>query len=83
MSGCGQSVRDDGRVATLHQLRFELLVRRRSGRSSASHVGSLSTVWPGFGELLESLAQVHGVADERVLDPLLAAEQGRGDRRRC
>ena len=30
------------------------------------------------GELLQALAQVHGVADDRVLDPLLAAEQRGG-----
>ena len=34
----------------------------------------------GLGELLQALAEVDGVADERVLDPLFAAEQGGGDR---
>ncbi len=41
-------------------------------RSSCSHVGSLSDGLAGGGELLQPLAEVHGVADDRVLDPLLA-----------
>ena len=34
------------------------------------------------GELLQPLAQVHGVADDRVFEALVGAEQGRGDDRR-
>ena len=49
------------------------------GSERAAMVASLQTVIPGRpGQVLEPLGQVHGVADQRVLEAFLAAEQGRG-----
>ena len=50
---------------------------------SAAHVGSLKHGLAGLGELLQPLAEVHRVADDRVLDPLLTAEQRRRHGARC
>ena len=46
---------------------------------SAPYVGSLSTVSPPSPQLLQALREVHGVADQRVLEALLGAEQRGGD----
>ena len=55
--------------------------RSRPARGAPSHVASLSTMRPGRPrEVLQPLREVHGVTDERVLDPLLGAEQRRRDR---
>ena len=77
-----QSERDDGRVAALDELRVELLeVGRLLGEGVPGRLAQHGLA--RLGELLEALAQVDGVADERVLDPLLAAEQRGRDRSRC
>ena len=52
-----------------------------AGRCSASHVASLSDVWPSAGELLQALAQVHGVADDRVLERAPRSRAARRPRR--
>ena len=46
------------------------------GAAAPRAVASLSTIAPGRPrQVLEPLREVHGVADERVLEPLLRAEQ--------
>ena len=77
-SMAGTTKRDDRGIPAFHQLGFQL--RRASGQAIEALGGRLTEHrLPGLGELLQPLAQVHRVADERVLDALLAAEQGGGD----
>ena len=63
---------------------LDALVAERIGldafRTSRASVASLMTVVPGrAGEVLQALGEVDRVADDGVLEPLLAAEQRRGD----
>ena len=70
-------VRDDRRVTSLHELGVERdgvdVERQRVLRRFRDHRLT------GRRELLESLGQVDGVADERVLETLLRTEQRGGD----
>src|SRR3954447_20416678 len=73
-----QTIRVHGCLATFdHVLAHRLDVERardRVDRRTAQHRGAGRA-----GEVLQSLREVHGVADERVLDALVESEQRRRD----
>ena len=67
-----------GVLAPLTSVLAEILGLRAVGDDCA-HVASLTTISPRRANCCRRCAQVHGVADQRVLEPLLGAEQRRGD----